>query len=246
MNVTRKAINFDLDVQKLKENYPNKYYNQAYVDIRKFLEKNGFAHRQGSGYISNEKIKYSEVTKIIGTMNKKMNWLHCCVKELDVTSVGKEHSLLYLFESDHDIEEKMKKELEEDLKDAKQKTFEKIVVEEDSLDYRVELELLAIKDHIYFYEDSEDGNIYAIEEDIMNDDTEMMNQLINVIDKGMYYNHEEVKNVYIFADMDFASSNFYEMMKSYKEDETSFDYVSDLFVEFANDFDPEQEQDLER
>jgi len=51
-----RSINFDLDTNKLKEHYPNKTYTNAYEDIKRFLLKNGFEHRQGSGYISQKEL----------------------------------------------------------------------------------------------------------------------------------------------------------------------------------------------
>jgi len=52
----RKSLNFDLNIKKLKEHYPNSNYTEAYNDIKKFLTNNGFEHRQGSGYISKEEM----------------------------------------------------------------------------------------------------------------------------------------------------------------------------------------------
>lgn len=50
------AINFDLDTKKLETLYSSKNWRQAYDDIRDFLKKNNFEHRQGSGYISKEEM----------------------------------------------------------------------------------------------------------------------------------------------------------------------------------------------
>ena len=59
--LTRKAINFDLNNQLLKENYPSKNYKKGWTDIRIFLEKSNFVHRQYSGYVSNKPISLSDV-----------------------------------------------------------------------------------------------------------------------------------------------------------------------------------------
>lgn len=60
--MNKKAINFDLDTKKLREFHP-KGITQAYTDIRNFLESMGFEH----------------------------DWLSKCVKEIDVTDVGKKY-----------------------------------------------------------------------------------------------------------------------------------------------------------
>lgn len=60
----KKAINFDLDTKKLREFHP-KGITQAYTDIRNFLESMGFEHRQGSGYVSKEPMRYATVDAIV-------------------------------------------------------------------------------------------------------------------------------------------------------------------------------------
>lgn len=42
---TRKAINFDLDNNLLKQNYPSKNYKNAWRDIKKYFEDENFIHR---------------------------------------------------------------------------------------------------------------------------------------------------------------------------------------------------------
>jgi len=84
----RKSLNFDLDTNKLKEYYPNKSYTNAYEDIKKFLIKNSFEHRQGSGYISEKEISDGKVTRIIEKLSNKFNWLKTCCKTFDYYDVG--------------------------------------------------------------------------------------------------------------------------------------------------------------
>jgi len=95
----RKSLNFDLDTNKLKEHYPNKNYTNAYEDIKKFLLKNGFEHRQGSGYISKETMTRIAITNVLKELNKEFNWLYPCCKTLDYYDVGKEHSGLEILEN---------------------------------------------------------------------------------------------------------------------------------------------------
>ncbi len=58
-----KAINFDLDTVKLREFYPR--YQQAYKDLLIFFKKNNFSHRQGSGYLSNEKLSSADIVILL-------------------------------------------------------------------------------------------------------------------------------------------------------------------------------------
>lgn len=85
--MSRKAINFDLDVNALKKHYSKKY-NNAYYEINSFLSKNGFEHRQGSGYISKADMSNARAFTVIDTMCDKFNWLEKCAKKIDITSIG--------------------------------------------------------------------------------------------------------------------------------------------------------------
>ena len=64
----RKALNFDLDTKKYEEN-TGKHSPTAYVEIKRFLEKNNFEHRQGSGYISKDSLNDGKVFAIIQSMS---------------------------------------------------------------------------------------------------------------------------------------------------------------------------------
>lgn len=89
----RKAINFDIDTKKYEE-YTGKKAPTAYAEVKKFLKKNGFEHRQGSGYVSKNSLDDLRITAIITNMTLTLKWLRFCVKEIDVTNIDKQHSLL--------------------------------------------------------------------------------------------------------------------------------------------------------
>ena len=89
----RKAINFDIDTKKYEE-YTGKKAPTAQAEVKKFLKKNGFEHRQGSGYVSKNSLDDLRITAIITNMTLTLKWLRFCVKEIDVTNIGKQHSLL--------------------------------------------------------------------------------------------------------------------------------------------------------
>lgn len=58
------------------------------------MRKNDFEHRQGAGYISKESLSDHDVTALIINMTLTFEWLKHCIKEIDVTNIGKQHSLL--------------------------------------------------------------------------------------------------------------------------------------------------------
>jgi len=77
-----RSIHFDLDINKLKEHYPNKNYTNAYEDIKKFLLKSGFEHIQGSDYISKEKLDPPEIENIIEKLTIECPWIQSSCKKL--------------------------------------------------------------------------------------------------------------------------------------------------------------------
>lgn len=89
----RKALNFDLDTKKY-EKYTGKHSPTAYAKIKRFLQKNDFEHRQGSGYISKKSLNDGKIFAIIQNMSIELKWLGNCIEQIDVTNIGKQHSLL--------------------------------------------------------------------------------------------------------------------------------------------------------
>jgi len=78
-----RSLHFDLDINKLKEHYPNKNYTEAYNDIKKFLIKNGFEHKKDSDYISKEKLYSHDIQDMIEHLTIKYNWLKTCCKKFE-------------------------------------------------------------------------------------------------------------------------------------------------------------------
>lgn len=97
--LARKAVNFDLDNSALKiwytkEDGTPKAHTAAYADIRSFLQKNGFEPRQGSGYLSPQKMSDSQISKIVESMADQMPWLAKCARSIDVTNVTRSFDLM--------------------------------------------------------------------------------------------------------------------------------------------------------
>ncbi len=93
-----KAINFDLDTNGLKKYYPR--YQQAYKDLLKFFKERDFSHRQGSGYVSNQKMTSADIVDIMGDLQKSFSWSDTCIRKIDVTNVGAQYDLTDLLRAD--------------------------------------------------------------------------------------------------------------------------------------------------
>lgn len=91
MSLARKAINFDLSTAKLKKYFKNT--SEAYRQIKSFMLKNGFEHRQYSGYVSKEKLDDYKIINISKKISIKFHWIHSCTNKFDVTDIGEQHDL---------------------------------------------------------------------------------------------------------------------------------------------------------
>lgn len=72
----RKAIHFDLDTATVESTFGKKNTSMAYRKIRKFLESNGFAHSQYSGYMSLRPMSDLEVYRTYDMMNSTCSAFH--------------------------------------------------------------------------------------------------------------------------------------------------------------------------
>ncbi len=68
-------------------------YPKGYRLLGGSLHKQGFTHRQGSGYVSQGKIDSFQVNRAILAIVKENPWLAECVKKIDVTDIGNQHDL---------------------------------------------------------------------------------------------------------------------------------------------------------
>ena len=107
MKTTRKQITFDLSQEALEVYYPRSerarsehHYRKAYQDIRRFMEKQGFAWRQNSVYVSDAPMTTMDVVLLSQQMAETLPWMRLCVKEITATDIGARHSLLGLLRSD--------------------------------------------------------------------------------------------------------------------------------------------------
>lgn len=98
-----KALNFDLDTHQLKEHYPGASYRQAYDDLRRFFKRHHFSHRQGSGYISDDKLAIADIYDLMDELSRQFPWIGVCVNKIDVTNVGLQHDLTELLKPTEDI-----------------------------------------------------------------------------------------------------------------------------------------------
>jgi len=95
---SRKQVAFDLDTDALKIYYPTKNWNNAYYDIRREMERNGFAWQQGSVYNTIRPLPPIIVPKMLSSLVQKHPWLNICMRDCIISNIGREHGQNHLFD----------------------------------------------------------------------------------------------------------------------------------------------------
>jgi virulence-associated protein VapD len=97
-----KAINFDLNSNRLREIFGEKGRRKAYARIGEFLAKEGYTHRQWSGYVSQQPKSNLEVFYSIDSLARQCQWLDHCVSRFDITNVTNESDMLEVIKATSD------------------------------------------------------------------------------------------------------------------------------------------------
>src|SRR5881392_387725 len=75
------AIAFDMDIESLRTNYGDPY-NNAYMEIKRVLQKHGFVWQQGSVYFGDERI--NAVTCVLAAidLSNSLPWFAASVRDI--------------------------------------------------------------------------------------------------------------------------------------------------------------------
>jgi virulence-associated protein VapD len=87
------AIAFDLDTSILEELYPGESWNNAYADIRQFLEANGFEHKQGSVYFGTDVIDAVSCVVIAQQLADEFAWFQPSVRDIRMLRIEDNNDL---------------------------------------------------------------------------------------------------------------------------------------------------------
>ena len=88
------AVTFDIDTSCLDENYHGNNYQNAYGDIRKFMESNNFKWQQGSVYFGNSTINAVNCVMTIQKLAKQFPWFTVCVKDVRMLRIEEDNDLM--------------------------------------------------------------------------------------------------------------------------------------------------------
>lgn len=87
------AIAFDLKVADLEQNYTGNSYNNAYGDIKKFLQSKGFDRQQGSVYFGNANIDAVKCVMAVNALSQQFPWFKQCITDIRMLRIEENNDL---------------------------------------------------------------------------------------------------------------------------------------------------------
>jgi virulence-associated protein VapD len=87
------AIAFDMDIEQLRANY-GEPYNNAYLEIRRVLQRLGFAWQQGSVYYGGADV--TSVTCVLAAMElaRSLHWFASSVRDIRMLRIEELNDLM--------------------------------------------------------------------------------------------------------------------------------------------------------
>ena len=87
------AIAFDMDIEQLRTNYGDPY-NNAYLEIRRVLQRHGFAWQQGSIYFGGESV--TAVTCVLAAIDlaQSLPWFAVSVRDIRMLRIEELNDLM--------------------------------------------------------------------------------------------------------------------------------------------------------
>jgi virulence-associated protein VapD len=87
------AIAFDMDIEQLRTNYGDPY-NNAYLEIRRVLQRHGFTWQQGSVYFGGESV--TAVTCVLAAIDlaQSLAWFAASVRDIRMLRIEELNDLM--------------------------------------------------------------------------------------------------------------------------------------------------------
>jgi virulence-associated protein VapD len=87
------AIAFDLDIETLRAVYPTEWFNNAYADIRRRLEDEGFTWMQGSLYYGNAQTTPVTCVLAVQRLANELPWFGQAVRDIRMLRIEENNDL---------------------------------------------------------------------------------------------------------------------------------------------------------
>ncbi len=88
------AVTFDIDTNSLGDAYHTPSISNAYGDIRKFMESNGFIWQQGSVYFGDENMNAVKCVTTVQKLAKLYPWFSACAKDVRMLRIEENNDLM--------------------------------------------------------------------------------------------------------------------------------------------------------
>jgi virulence-associated protein VapD len=87
------AIAFDMDIEQLRTNYGDPY-NNAYLEIRRVLQRHGFTWQQGSAYFGGPEV--TAVTCVLAAQDlaRSLPWFAASVRDIRMLRIEELNDLM--------------------------------------------------------------------------------------------------------------------------------------------------------
>src|SRR4051794_9014983 len=87
------AIAFDMDIEQLRTNYGDPY-NNAYLEIRRVLERHGFQWQQGSVYFGGPAVTAATVMVAVIDLTTQLPWFAASVRDIRMLRIEELNDLM--------------------------------------------------------------------------------------------------------------------------------------------------------
>src|SRR5271154_4474718 len=87
------AIAFDMDVEALRANYGDPY-NNAYLEIRRVLQRHGFTWQQGSVYFGGEAVTAVTCVLAAQDLTRSLPWFTASVRDIRMLRIEELNDLM--------------------------------------------------------------------------------------------------------------------------------------------------------
>ena len=91
------AIAFDMDIEQLRLNYSDPY-NNAYLEIRRVLERHGFQWQQGSVYFGDSSVTAATLMLAVMDLASKLTWFAASVRGIRMLRIEEMNDLMPIVE----------------------------------------------------------------------------------------------------------------------------------------------------
>ncbi len=88
------ANTFDFDTSLLEQLYPNQSWRNAYSDVRRFFEENGFENKQGSVYFALDDVDAVECIALVQDLAQTYDWFTPSLKDIRMLRIEENNDLM--------------------------------------------------------------------------------------------------------------------------------------------------------